>query len=328
MCCTNLKRQYEIPTVRRPGKTKAELEAEAIALVKKDTRMQRGPTSIRLFLCDKMIMVPRSTPRRSKWARSAFPFKYTYREKWSGVILKLDVLPACRTAAALGHVFLDLVEQIGGIPIQMTTDKGPEIGWQYAIQDGLRKLYAPQISVDEYPTFVTLKSTHNTVSEGTWRWLGDKTTRTLKETILQGKEDRNFRPQCAYHTFTPLLYWVLIPLVQRELDDFRDYWNNHKIRFQEQKLMPSAHVPQDAHDHPEVYQGLNCLIRIAKEGQKAVREYLSEQVRPREDHISWYTADFAKEAEKACKAVGPPDLSLETAWDVFDMMSRELVDTF
>lgn len=39
---------------------------------------------------------------------------YLYRDKWSGAILKLVVLPNSRTAAALGHVFLDLVEELGG----------------------------------------------------------------------------------------------------------------------------------------------------------------------------------------------------------------------
>jgi hypothetical protein len=39
---------------------------------------------------------------------------YLYRDKWSGVILKLGVIPDARTAAALGHVFLDFISEIGG----------------------------------------------------------------------------------------------------------------------------------------------------------------------------------------------------------------------
>ena len=79
---------------------------------------------------------------------------YAYKDKWSDALLKISVVPNCRSAGAIGHLYLDLVEQIGGenftyrvdsgtdhqkgIPIQATTDKGSEIGWQYAFQDALR----------------------------------------------------------------------------------------------------------------------------------------------------------------------------------------------
>lgn len=39
---------------------------------------------------------------------------YGYRDKWSGKLLKLDVVPDCRSAGAIGHLFLDLVLILGG----------------------------------------------------------------------------------------------------------------------------------------------------------------------------------------------------------------------
>lgn len=48
-----------------------------------------------------------------KMGSISLPF-YTYREKWSGFILKLVVLPDARKAGALGHVFLDLMSEIKG----------------------------------------------------------------------------------------------------------------------------------------------------------------------------------------------------------------------
>jgi hypothetical protein len=39
---------------------------------------------------------------------------YGYRDKWSGNIMDLHVVPDSRTAGALGHVYLDFLEQIGG----------------------------------------------------------------------------------------------------------------------------------------------------------------------------------------------------------------------
>lgn len=82
---------------------------------------------------------------------------YGYKDKWSDSILYLVLVPDSRSAAAGGHIFLDFVEDSGckllaiahgllmlinilcsGIPIQLTTDKGPEIGYQHAFMITLR----------------------------------------------------------------------------------------------------------------------------------------------------------------------------------------------
>ena len=39
---------------------------------------------------------------------------YVYRDKWSGYIVKLAVIPDARKAGALGHVFLDLMSELKG----------------------------------------------------------------------------------------------------------------------------------------------------------------------------------------------------------------------
>jgi hypothetical protein len=41
---------------------------------------------------------------------------YGYRDKWSGYLLKLLVLPDSRNAAPLAYVYLDLIEEYGGEP--------------------------------------------------------------------------------------------------------------------------------------------------------------------------------------------------------------------
>lgn len=39
---------------------------------------------------------------------------YGYRDKWSGYILKLCVVPDARKAAVIGHLYLDLIEEWKG----------------------------------------------------------------------------------------------------------------------------------------------------------------------------------------------------------------------
>ena len=44
---------------------------------------------------------------------------YAYKDKWSDTLLKIIVVPNCRSAATIGHLYLDLVEEIGGKCLQI-----------------------------------------------------------------------------------------------------------------------------------------------------------------------------------------------------------------
>lgn len=80
---------------------------------------------------------------------------YGIRDKWSGALLRLVCVPNARYAVAIGHIYLDFVEEFGGmqdilycpnakltrslaIPIQITVDKGSETGDMYAMHCTLR----------------------------------------------------------------------------------------------------------------------------------------------------------------------------------------------
>lgn len=108
------------------------------------------------------------------------------------------------------------------------------------------------------------------------------------------------------------------------MDEFKDYWNNHQVRRQVEKEMPSNHVPQDALDHPEAWGAESCLIKIEKSSIDELRALLTEEVGPREQYLTWYSAHFAETAAEAYEELGSPELNLETAWDVFGDMSRAL----
>jgi len=42
---------------------------------------------------------------------------YGWRDTWSGYMQRLQVLPNCRDGVTMGHVYLDLIEQLGGLLI-------------------------------------------------------------------------------------------------------------------------------------------------------------------------------------------------------------------
>ncbi|KAL0952590.1 hypothetical protein HGRIS_006845 [Hohenbuehelia grisea] len=130
---------------------------------------------------------------------------YGYKDKWTSTGLGVYVVPNCRLAEAIGHLHLDFLEKIGGFPIQLTVNKGSETGWMYAIQCALRETLAPEIDSNIYPPFVTVKSVHNTVIEGFWRWLRDKTGITLKEYLMQGQKERWFSPTAELHRYSAIV---------------------------------------------------------------------------------------------------------------------------
>ncbi|KAJ6529495.1 hypothetical protein DFH09DRAFT_1020030 [Mycena vulgaris] len=251
---------------------------------------------------------------------------YRYKDKWTDTALDLRFFPNSRTTAAIGHLYLDFIETRGAIPIQLKMEKGSEIGWPYAIQDVLRRhAFAPDINPEIYPVCRLIKSVHNTIIEGFWRWFKEKKGLNLKTVILVGKQERIFSPIVEFHLWTVVLL-DFVPLLQAELDEFRRFWNHHRVRSQPEKNMPSGHVPYNALDHPQNYGGLDHRIPVPQEAVNDLRKMVTENIGPREDHLSWVSNDFNNLAHAIYKQIGKPELSLSTAWDGFQAMLEPMAN--
>ncbi|KAJ7195476.1 hypothetical protein GGX14DRAFT_403946 [Mycena pura] len=219
-----------------------------------------------------------------KMGNVGFPI-YAWKDKWTAYLLKIVVVPDCRTAGAVGHLYLDFLEEIGIAPIQLNTDKGSETGWQYAIQTAIRDSFARNIDPNIYPAAIFLKSVHNTIIEAFWRWLHEKWGLNMREHILRGKSEHIYVAEVPFHR--DLFNWIFPPLLQAQLDDFRIYWNQHTICSQPEKDMPSGHVPADALEHPGLFGGIDCGIRVPKNAIQEFRDALTEEVGPRESFLAW-----------------------------------------
>jgi hypothetical protein len=203
--------------------------------------------------------------------------------------------------------------------------------------------FAPEIDPKIYPVCRLIKSVHNTIIEAFWRWLKEKLGLNLKAMILVGKDQRIFSANVEFHLcvvflslfsrihlttrqLRPLFYWIFVPLLQAKLEEFRIWWNHHRVRPQKEKNMPSGHVPADAFDHPQNFGGLDCLIEVPQTAVDDLRNMMTEDVGPRDTHLSWFTAEFDELAENVYKQIGKPTLSLESAWGVFEKMLRPMAD--
>ena len=55
-----------------------------------------------------------------------------------------------------------------------------------------------------------------------------------------------------------LLAYIMIPLIQKELDTFKDtVWNSHRIRSQQDTVLPNG-IPNHIHAFPEAYGLEEC----------------------------------------------------------------------
>jgi hypothetical protein len=60
---------------------------------------------------------------------------YGYRDKWSGYLVHMSVLPDSRNAAPMAHVYLDLVEQYGGESLANLTSTSLHQNSPYTCRD-------------------------------------------------------------------------------------------------------------------------------------------------------------------------------------------------
>ncbi|KAJ7210180.1 hypothetical protein GGX14DRAFT_363716, partial [Mycena pura] len=265
---------------------------------------------------------------------------YGFKDKFTDYVVFLKIFPDVRTSGAGGHIFLDFVEDTGCIPIQLTTDKGSEVGWLYAFMAALRYIlskfnisfaeiyfraaYAPDIDPNLYPFHVLIKSIHNTVIEGFWRHFKEKLGLNLKDFLLRGKTEHLFNTHNPL--YEPLFYWIFAPLIQQELDDFVNWWNNHRVRHQHEKIMPSGHVPSHAMEYPELFGALDCRIRVPPEAIEELRMQINLEEGPKSKFQAWpgLTEEFDLYASRVFLDIGAPKLTMEKGWDVFVQMAVQM----
>ncbi|KAF9002820.1 hypothetical protein BDZ89DRAFT_1169674 [Hymenopellis radicata] len=241
---------------------------------------------------------------------------YEIRDKASGYIVDLRVVPNARLSDTIGHVYLDMAEEWSAIPLQITTDKGSEVGLMYALQLALRKEYAPDIDEIKFPACVGLKSTRNITAEQLWHWMREKMSFGLEDIVKEGQTNGLFLGTDDTHV--NLFNWLWPQIVQSHLDEFKTIWNRHKRRDQHQKLLPSATSPANVFENP---QG-NQLERTSIEIDRAVIPQLRAQLieTSREEAYRWVSDEFRVVAEWAYESVGCPTLHAKYGWNTYSDM--------
>ncbi|KAG1853953.1 hypothetical protein F4604DRAFT_1591403, partial [Suillus subluteus] len=113
---------------------------------------------------------------------------YAFKDQFSTFVPYMRCLPNVRLSNIIGHVFLDLVEEYGCAPIQLTTDKGSEVGDMVRCQERLLLHAAPEFTLDQWPASRQVQSKYNTPIEGFWRWKLDGEGHSIRQAIFVGRD--------------------------------------------------------------------------------------------------------------------------------------------
>ncbi|THU88708.1 hypothetical protein K435DRAFT_679314 [Dendrothele bispora CBS 962.96] len=232
----------------------------------------------------------------------------------SGQIIEEFVVPNARCEYTVAHCYLDMVEAYGEIPEQLTVDGGTETGQMRACHIALRNIYAPELSFETHPPFVALKSSDNVPIESSWENLRKYNGRDLKEAILMTKDadKRYFNPLNPVHI--NLFNWVWPKVTHVSVQEFKEYWNNHCVRNQPNKILPSGVRPTAVFDFPEHYGLKHCGIKVDKEVVRHLRNQLEKS---REECFSWVSDEFNLKAQEAYEKLGSPKFEIVSGWTLF-----------
>ncbi|KAF8578841.1 hypothetical protein K439DRAFT_1648654 [Ramaria rubella] len=162
---------------------------------------------------------------------------------WSGSWLGLWVVTNNRIGFAVAYLYLSLVEELGGMGIQSTTDCGSETTVLY-----------------ELPAHQFLASIHNMTIERGWLHLRLQWGDNVKVMWYKGTEQYNYNSNDNRQY--DIMQWLWPKLIQHELYGLQYHFNNHYVQKDHKKKNPSGVTPHLAMMLPHKYHGTNCLQNV------------------------------------------------------------------
>lgn len=126
--------------------------------------------------------------------------------------------------------------------------------------------------------------------------------------------DQNYLTNLFF--FSDLARWLWSTLIQTELDHLRDAFNNHRVRKDRGKALPSGLAPNVSFSLYEKYGGENGLLPVDCTIVKQLMENIGG-----EDLIRFVSRDYAAKAQAVfVDQLGNPKLTMTNVWDIFQEM--------
>ncbi|GJJ06685.1 hypothetical protein Clacol_000880 [Clathrus columnatus] len=213
--------------------------------------------------------------------------------------------------AAIAYIFLSLVEQLEGMPVQMTTDCGSETGRIFGIVNALWETFAPHLGEDAPPAHRFLRSVNNITIERGWLQLWLQWGDNVK--IYWEAREGIYHPQDLKHF--ELVQWLWPKLINQELDELQDHLNNHRVRKDRTKISPSGMTP---HITLSLYKEYNAEWMLQHVDRNVVQDLMEELGGA--DLVHFVSVGYAERAEVVYSGLGISKLSFHNVWEIFRAM--------
>ncbi|KAJ7061419.1 hypothetical protein C8F01DRAFT_1369564 [Mycena amicta] len=244
---------------------------------------------------------------------------YGINDKFSRRELSLYALRSARKASVPPPLYLMLVKEKGGIPIQTTCDMGSETGILAALQTSLRQSFSA-LDLNQVPAHVSTKSIFNITRERAWRPCGRRTWRTSSSSM--NLENSVCVTTLQIHNQDFAVY-VWGKAVQHRLDEHKRENDYHRVRRQKNSCLPTGGRHKDFYEQPHKWGGIDQLIPVDMQ----LVDRLIDEHTPADLFQFASSAMMEAVCEVAYNTIGAPEVSSHNAWHVFAAMINSLAPT-
>jgi len=279
------------------------IESETVKQIKPSPRVSStGPNG--LWYCE-------SHDELCKYGFAIWGLRDKFSNKWLG----LWVIPNNQLSHVIPYLWLTLVRDLGGIPMQTSSNCVAENQLVHRLADALRGSIA-SIGADsvEKPAQIFLRTVRRSPTEPGW---SNGLQRSFSRKFIQfnGEGSGTYDEQNPLHR--RLIRWLWPPLIQRELDKFRTQDNSRRVQ-KRSKDCPFSTSSDSAYDHPEDFDGRDCLQRVDPD---FVQELLNE-MQPQKDALGdWEVPpEVAECAKAALQSVNIQEVTLANVWLAFNVV--------
>jgi hypothetical protein len=197
------------------------------------------------------------------------------------------------------------------------------------LRDVFRDIFHSDISQDELPAHVYVRSIRNIAVERSWLRLrldlGDNAVLFFNKGIEDGLYNPNnpqqlcvcslFSRYVVLMTFSELCQWLWPMLLRKELKDTIAIRNASKMRKDDNKGGPSGVSRDIAFTFPERWGGRNCLLPVDVDVIRKLKEDIGG-----EELLDFVSRDFAARAQTIYDTLNISDLTFQNVWAIFDRM--------
>ncbi|KAG6908222.1 hypothetical protein DXG01_005694 [Tephrocybe rancida] len=209
--------------------------------------------------------------------------------------------------------YLDEVQESGKVmPLVSQSDPGSE---NFGIANGhtlLRHWHDPSLTGTLQHWWMREKK--NIKPEISWSQMRCRFTPGFKDLLDFGVNQGWYSPENYLEAM--VFRWVFIPLLQRELDAYRDRINNSKKRADKNKVLPHG-APNDIYTNPENFGVLDFKASTIHVEHQAIDYVRSLYAPPNHPVFELVPLTFGTYATQFYQTLGQPVITRNNVWDVY-----------